>query len=156
MEDTNDQNTMGTRFLEFNIGKERYGVELLTVIEVISIPDTTPLPNAPKYIRGIMNLRGQIITVVDLRMKLNIAALENQSESATIIVKVNNIQVGVIVDSINKVINVSPKDLAEIVSTNKNKNSKFINSIWKSPEEYLVFLLNFEKLLDLEEVTQAA
>ena len=156
MDEKNDQNTPGSRFLEFNIGKEKYGVELLTVIEVISIPETTPLPNSPRYIRGIMNLRGQIITVVDLRTKLNIDPLENQSESATIIVKVNNIQVGVIVDSINKVINVNSHELAEIVSTTKNKNSKFINSIWKSPEDYLVFLLNFEKLLDLEEVAQVA
>ena len=156
MDKNNDPNVIGSRFLEFNIGKEKYGVELLTVIEVISIPETTPLPNSPRYIRGVMNLRGQIITVVDLRTKLNIDPLENQNESATIIVKVNNIQIGVIVDSINKVINVNSSELAEIVSTTKNKNSKFINSIWKSPEDYLVFLLNFEKLLDLEEVAQVA
>lgn len=149
-------NESHSRYLEFNIGKEIYGVELLTVIEVISIPETTPLPNSPKYINGIMNLRGQIITVVDLRTKLNIEPLPDQDESATIIVKVNNVQVGVIVDSINKVINVSPEDLAEIASTSKNRNAKFITSIYKSPEDYLVFLLNFEKLLDLEEVSQVA
>lgn len=156
MEDRSEKDITGARFLEFNIGNEKYGVELLTVIEVISIPETTPLPNSPKYIKGIMNLRGQIITIVDLRTKLNIEPKEDQSQCATIIVKVNNVQVGVIVDSINKVVNVNPNDLSEIVTTTKNKNSKFINSIWKSPEDYLVFLLNFEKLLDLEEVTTAA
>lgn len=156
MSEENTNSVNGQRYLEFNIGKEKYGVELLTVIEVISVPETTPLPNSPKYIEGIMNLRGQIITVVDLRTKLSIPQLEDQSEKATIIVKVNNIQVGVIVDSINKVINVHEKDLSEIVNTNKNKNAKFINSIYKSPEDYLVFLLSFERLLDLEEVAQVA
>lgn len=156
MNEENTNSVNGQRYLEFNIGKEKYGVELLTVIEVISVPETTPLPNSPKYIEGIMNLRGQIITVVDLRTKLSIPQLEDQSEKATIIVKVNNVQVGVIVDSINKVINVHEKDLSEIVNTNKNKNSKFINSIYKSPEDYLVFLLSFERLLDLEEVAQVA
>lgn len=156
MSEENTNSVNGQRYLEFNIGKEKYGVELLTVIEVISVPETTPLPNSPKYIEGIMNLRGQIITVVDLRTKLSIPQLEDQSEKATIIVKVNNVQVGVIVDSINKVINVHEKDLSEIVNTNKNKNAKFINSIYKSPEDYLVFLLSFERLLDLEEVAQVA
>lgn len=156
MENEKKLKESGLRYLEFNIGTEKYGVELLTVIEVISIPETTPLPNSPKYINGIMNLRGQIITVVDLRTKLSIEPLPEQNESATIIVKVNNVQIGVTVDSINKVINVMPSDLSEIVSTSKNKNSKFINSIYKSPEDYLVFLLNFEKLLDLEEIAQAA
>jgi purine-binding chemotaxis protein CheW len=72
-----------SRYLSFNVGKEQYAIPLLTVREVIGMPEITPVPFTPNYFLGIMNLRGQIISVVDLRLKLGLGAGKNTSETAS-------------------------------------------------------------------------
>ena len=91
MKDFNSENLNETsdknRFIEFSLGQEDYAIPLLMVREVISIPDTTPIPKAPKHFIGLMNLRGQVISIVDLRTKLTIKPREESSDSAVIIWK---------------------------------------------------------------------
>src|SRR4051812_41249332 len=96
----NDQN----RFLSFSLGNEEYGVPLLAVKEVIAMPEITPIPYTPSYFLGIMNLRGQVISVMDLRQKLGVKPSQS-SETAVIICDLNSLSIGVVVDSINSVLN---------------------------------------------------
>ena len=102
------------RYLEFDLGTEHYAIRLLQVKEVIPIPETTPIPKAPSYFLGIMNLRGHIISIVDLRKKLGVPSKENLEEEAVIIADVEGVKMGVIVDSINRVLPVSMKDVSEV------------------------------------------
>ena len=99
------------RFIEFSLGSEDYAIPLLMVREVISIPETTPIPKAPKHFIGLMNLRGQVISIVDLRNKLNIKPQESDEDSAVIIVDFNGMNIGIIVDSINKVLAFSKNEI---------------------------------------------
>jgi purine-binding chemotaxis protein CheW len=88
------------RFIEFSLGGEDYAIPLLMVREVISVPDTTPIPKAPVHFLGIMNLRGQVISIVDLRKKLKVDSRKDKEE-AVIIVDIGSMNIGVVVDSIN-------------------------------------------------------
>ena len=95
------------RFLEFSLGGESYAVEILQVKEVITLPETTPIPKAPTHVLGLMNLRGLVLTVVDLRKKLNVQPAKNQTQTAVIIFDLGDRLVGGVVDSIQKVLNVN-------------------------------------------------
>lgn len=141
------------RYLEFSLGDELYAVQLLKVKEVIPHPETTPLPNGPSHFLGIMNLRGQIISIVDLRKKLKISIKEELKENAVIIMNFDGVCIGLVVDSIDKVLNVSMKDIREVPEVESAINGKYIQGIFKH-DESLVVLLNLEKLLDIDKIKQ--
>ena len=102
------------RFLEFYLGNESYAVELLMVKEVITPPEVTSIPQAPAYVCGMMNLRGLVLTVIDLRKKLGIKPLQDSSETAVIIFDLQDRLVGMMVDSICKVINIDQGAISPI------------------------------------------
>lgn len=146
---------VSSRYLEFNLGTERYACELLSVLEVISVPETTPVPNSPTYLEGVMNLRGQIVTIIDLRKKLNITPKEENKEQAVIILNVEGHHLGVIVDSINKVLNVTENSVSDSADVQGQSQAKYINGIHKEDDE-LVFILDFYKLLNISEIKNVA
>jgi purine-binding chemotaxis protein CheW len=137
------------RYLRFSLGEEEYAVPLLKVREVIAMPEVTPIPQTPNYFLGIMNLRGQVITVMDLRTKLGIKA-EMGAETSVIITDLGEISVGVVVDSINAVLNPDPKDLSDKPEISSGKTSEYITGVYKK-EHGLVLLLNIAKLLNFED-----
>ena len=139
------------RYLQFSLGKENYGMELLVVKEVIPIPDTTPLPNCPSYYVGIMNLRGQIISILDLRKRLNVSSKRDDVEEAVIIVEIDGIGIGVVVDYIGKVLNITEKDISEIPEVSKQINSKYIEGVFKDTENLTIFL-DIESILNIDEL----
>jgi purine-binding chemotaxis protein CheW len=146
-----DTSSQIERYLEFKLGHENYAVQLLKIKEVIPHPETTPLPNGPSHFLGVMNLRGQIISVVDLRKKLKIAIKDEDQENAVIIMNFDGICIGLVVDSIDKVLNVSMSDVSEIPEVESAVNGKYIQGIYKH-EESLVVLLNLEKVLDIDQI----
>lgn len=101
------KNSDSRRFLEFYLGKESYAVGLLKVKEVITQPEVTPIPKSPAYVCGLINLRGLVLTVIDLRKKLGIQPSADTSQTAVIIFDLEDRMIGVVVDSIQKVLNVS-------------------------------------------------
>jgi purine-binding chemotaxis protein CheW len=138
------------RFLEFSLGGEDYAIPLLMVKEVISVPETTPIPKSPSHFVGIMNLRGQVISIVDLRKKLKIESNKNLEE-AVIIVDIGEMNIGVIVDSINKVLAFSSEDVSEMPEIENQVNTAFIFGVYKK-EHSLTILLDIAKVLDLKDM----
>ena len=138
------------RFIEFSLGSEDYAIPLLMVREVISIPETTPIPKAPKHFIGLMNLRGQVISIVDLRNKLNIKPQESNEDSAVIIVDFNGMNIGIIVDSINKVLAFSKNEIQQMPELESQVKSDYIIGIYKK-EDGLTVLLNIAKCLDVKD-----
>lgn len=139
------------RYLQFGLGSEKYGIRLLDVKEVIPVPETTDLPNTPGYYQGIMNLRGQIISVIDLRKKLGVKAKEENTEEAVIIIEIDKIGIGVIVDSIDKVLNVEDEQVLEVPEVKSQVNAQYIEGVFKN-QDYLVVLLNFTSILNINEI----
>lgn len=139
-----------SRFIEFSLGKENYAVSLLMVREVISVPVTTPIPKSPSHFLGIVNLRGQIISVVDLRKKLKIEA-KKDNEEVVIIVDIGGINVGVVVDSINKVFAFFPDEISEMPAVESQLDTRFILGVYKK-ENLLTVLMDIAKVLDLGDI----
>ena len=139
------------RYLEFDLGPEHYAVPLLHVKEVIPIPETTKIPRAPSYFLGVMNLRGHIISIIDLRAKLSIKPKTENLEEAVIIVDLKGVQIGIIVDSINKVLAVTKTDVSEVPEISAQVNAKYISGIHRQ-EKYLTVLLDLAGVLDINDI----
>ena len=148
-----EKTTLGIplRYLQFKLGEENYGMEPLKVKEVIPVPDTTPLPNCPAYYTGIMNLRGQIISIVDLRKKLSIKTKHEDAEEAVIIVEIDGVGIGVVVDYIGKVLNLSSQDIAEVPEVSRQVNAKYIQGVYKDGEALNIFL-DISSILNISEI----
>jgi purine-binding chemotaxis protein CheW len=138
--------TDSQRFLEFHLGSESYAVELLKVKEVITPPEMTPIPKAPVYVCGLMNLRGLVLTVIDLRKKLGITPGENKTQNAVIIFDLDDRLVGVVVDSIQKVLNVK-KELIKPVPEAEGQSVQCFNGIIQQ-EGRLTMWIEPQSLLD--------
>jgi purine-binding chemotaxis protein CheW len=137
------------RFLSFSLGKEEYAVPLLSVKEVLALPETTPVPQTPAYFTGIMNLRGQVISVMDLRTKLGIKP-QASSENVVVICQIGELVVGVTVDSVNSVLSPEATDLSDRPDLGPTKNAQFVSGVYRKGE-HLVLLLDVGKALSLED-----
>ncbi len=147
MSEENIKSTDGDRYLCFSLGQEQYAMELLTVREVIAMPEITPVPQTPPHFLGIMNLRGQVISVMDLRSKLNIKP-NPAAETAIIICDLNPNSIGVVVDSINSVINPTSDQISEKPEIQSQKSTDYINGVFRH-QDGLVLLLDIKKTLNL-------
>lgn len=141
--------TSGDRYLCFSLGKEEYAVPLLSVKEVIGMPEVTPVPFTPTHFKGIMNLRGQVISILDLRTKLGIKPLE-KGETSVIICDLSGSSLGVIVDSVNSVFHPEPDQVSEKPNLDGAKNAEFIQSVFRRDKQ-LILLLDVDRALSGED-----
>jgi purine-binding chemotaxis protein CheW len=135
-----------TRYLTFALAEEKFAMPLLNVKEVIAVPEITPIPQTPPYFLGIMNLRGQIITVMDLRVKLGLKAART-SETAVVICDLAPYTVGVVVDSVLSVLAAAQDRISPKPELTGNK-AEFIYGVYQSENE-LTLLLDLPKTLNL-------
>jgi purine-binding chemotaxis protein CheW len=105
------------KYLTFSLAAEEYGVPVLRVREIIKMMDITVVPQVPHYVRGVINLRGKVITVIDLRLRFGFAAREQTDETAVVVVEVKvaggMVPMGVVVDSVSDVLNVQPDEIED-------------------------------------------
>lgn len=149
--------TLADRYLLFSLGKEDYGMPLLTVREVIAIPNVTPIPHSPAHFLGLMNLRGQVISVLDLRQKLGIKPSAT-GEASVIICDLAPLCLGVVVDSINSVLAPAADAISPAPDGHVAKNLDYITGVCRNGEK-LVLLVDVAKALsveDLRSIKQAA
>lgn len=117
------------RFLTFYIGNSVYGLELLHVIEIISVVSITKVPNVPQYIKGIINLRGKIVPVIDVRLKFGQMEKEYDEKTCIIVVDIEDMHVGLIVDSVSEVVTVEKNDLAEPPEFSSSIQNRYLQSV---------------------------
>ncbi len=146
----NDQN----RYLCFMLGKEEYAIPLLTVREVIAVPEITPVPQTPSHFVGIMNLRGQVISVLDLRSKLGIKP-NASADTAVIICDLHPNSLGVIVDKVESVLNPDPTHLSPRPQMENSKANDYVTGIYRK-EERLILLIDIAKALGATDLGLAA
>ncbi|MEZ4743748.1 MAG: chemotaxis protein CheW [Bdellovibrionota bacterium] len=139
----------GKRYLEFSLGEEKFAIPLLAVKEVIAIPQLTPVPYSPKHFLGIMNLRGQIISVIDLRQKFDIKPNDSK-ENAVIICDLSSIVLGVVVDSVNSVLSPKAADISDVPRFDSKQNNDYIEAIYRQKES-LVLFLDIAKVLSAQD-----
>jgi purine-binding chemotaxis protein CheW len=134
------------QLVSFKIGDEEFGVDILKVQEINRMIDVTRVPNAPDYVEGVINLRGKVIPVVDLRKRLGMDAKENDKSTRIIVVELNGKTVGFVVDGVREVLRI-PKSVTEPPpSLATGINAEYITAIGKLGDRLLT-LLDLEKVL---------
>jgi len=106
-----DEDTQKDQYLIFSVGSELYGIEIKSVTEIIGIQNITRVPELPDYIKGIVNLRGRIIPVMDVRLRFKKEPLAYNDRTCVIVVDFRNLSVGLIVDSVSEVLSISEEDI---------------------------------------------
>jgi purine-binding chemotaxis protein CheW len=136
----------GSQYLTFSLGQEEYGVEILKVQEIKGYSTITPIPNTPPHVKGVMNLRGTIIPVVDLRSKLGMPTAESSPFTVIVVVKVGSKTMGLVVDAVSDVLNIPSRDLQPTPDFGAQVDAAFISGMAKAGEK-LVVLLDLDRVL---------
>ena len=139
------------KFLTFALGTEEYGIEILKVREIIGLMDITTVPQTPDYMKGVINLRGKVIPVIDLRLKFSMLEDEHTQETCVIVVEVNNAQIGIIVDSVSEVLDIKSTEIEDAPSFGQGIDTDFIMGLGKTKEK-IIILLDIEEVLSSEEL----
>ena len=138
------------QLVSFKVAGEEFGVDILKVQEINRMTQITKMPNAPYYVEGIINLRGRVIPVIDLRTKLNLPRIEKNANSRIIIVEINSKVLGFIVDEVSEVLRIPDNITEPPPALALNINSDFITSVAKL-EDRLIILIDLEKIFSEEE-----
>lgn len=141
-----DEDTQKDRYLTFQIASEFYALDISSVTEIIGIQKITSIPDKRKYIKGIMNLRGNIIPVVDLRARFGFETVPYDERTCIVVVDLSNSLIGLIVDMVSEVVNI-PEDLVQAApKTNKGAQGLYLKGIGSVGNE-VKQILSLEKLL---------
>ena len=141
----------GCQYLTFTLGTEEYGVDILTVQEIKGFSAITPIPNTPAHIKGVMNLRGTITPVVDLRVKFGLPDAAYNQFTVIIVVTVCEKVMGLVVDAVSDVLTIPTADVQEAPDLGTHVDTRFISGMAKASDK-LVVLLNLETMLSDQEL----
>jgi purine-binding chemotaxis protein CheW len=134
----------------FQLGAELYGVDIARVHEIIRLQSITRVPRAPSFVEGVINLRGKVIPVVDLRRRFGLPTTEHTRATRTVVVEIGDQVVGIIVDSVSEVLRVSTSTVEPPSPVVAGIDSEYLHGIAKLPER-LVILLDLDRVLAREE-----
>jgi purine-binding chemotaxis protein CheW len=139
------------QFLTFLLDDKEYGLEIFKIREIRGYAPITPIPNVPSHVRGVMNLRGTVLPVIDLRMKFDLPAVEYNKFTVIVIATVGEKTVGLLVDAVSDVLMVSEDAMREAPDFGASVDTRFINGVFESRER-LAVALNLEELLSESEL----
>ncbi len=139
------------KVLTFVLCEEEYGIEILKVREILGLQAITTVPQTPDYMKGVFNLRGKVIPVIDLRLKFSMQEEVHTEETCVIVVEVNNTHIGVIVDSVSEVVDIGRGDIEETPNFGQGIDTDFIMGLGKVNEK-IIILLDIERVLTSEEL----
>ncbi len=137
---------ISNKYVIFKLNKEYYGLEIDKVISIERMQTFTRIPNAPKYLKGVINLRGEVIPLIDLREKLNMSLKDIDKNTRIIVVNEKDIVAGLIVDSSSEVLEIYSENIDEVPS-NENANMTYVRGIGKTKDR-LIILLELSKVLE--------
>lgn len=150
-EEMEEEDTLKGRFLTFSLENQAYGIEIKYVTEIIGIQPITEVPEVPPYIKGIINLRGKIIPVIDVRIKFKRKAIEYDDRTCIIVVDIQNLSVGLIVDNVSEVITISDENIVPPPDYKTGFQNRYIKGIGKVGSD-IKLLLDCNKLLKDDEI----
>jgi len=149
-----------SRFLTFALGSESYGIKVLTVQEIIRLPSITCVPQLPRHLRGVINLRGRIIPVVDLRLRFDLPNCADTERTCVIVVQIRRpgnqvLQMGLVVDSVEEVIHVGDEDMSPPPDFGAGIDVSFLLALARV-KGTVKTLLNIQRVLTDDEFDEAA
>jgi len=138
-------------FLAFKLGPEEYGIDILKVQEIRSYEEPTRIANAPTFVKGVVNLRGVIVPIIDMRLKFNLAQASYDSFTVVIVLNIGSRVVGMVVDAVSDVITLKPEQLRPVPEFNSTIASDHLLAIGVV-ENRMLILVDIEKLMTSSEM----
>lgn len=144
------------QYLTFVLGGEVYGVSILVIREILEYQEPTSVPMMPDFIRGVINLRGSVVPVVDLSLRLGKQSSEVGKRTCVVIIEISHeeekMQIGVVVDAVNEVLDIAPENIEAAPSFGAKIRTDFISGMGKIDDHFVV-LLNIDHVLSVEELS---
>jgi purine-binding chemotaxis protein CheW len=151
--DAGQQMAEGSQFVTFTLADEEYGIDIMRVQEIIGYRCFTKIPNVSNYIKGVLNLRGTVVPVVDLRLKFNMKEKEFDQFTVIMIVEVAGRVMGIIVDSVSDVVSLDEEDIQATPRFSSTIDTDFIDGMGKKEDKFII-LLDIDKILTDEEIAE--
>jgi purine-binding chemotaxis protein CheW len=146
-----DAEQSGGEYLTFVLGNEEYGVEILKVQEIRSYEAATKIANTPDFIKGVINLRGSIVPIVDLRMRFKLSKAEYNDTTVVIILNLNNRTMGMVVDGVSDVLELKSSQISSVPELVSNIDTKYLLGLGTADERMLI-LVDIEQLMTSKEM----
>jgi purine-binding chemotaxis protein CheW len=150
-----NEDTQKDKYLTFHLAGEDYGMEIRYVNEIIGIQNITDVPDMPDFIRGVINLRGKVIPIMDVRLRFGLDAREYDDRTCIIVANVENTEVGLVVDEVSEVADIPEVNVEPAPRTGKNQETSYIQGMGKINEQVKI-LLDVHKLLFSGEMQELA
>jgi purine-binding chemotaxis protein CheW len=138
------------RWVTFRLENEKYGINVMQVQEVLRVSEIAPVPGAPSYVLGIINLRGNVVTVIDTRSRFGLSSAETDDSSRVVIIEADEQVVGILVDSVAEVVDLNSSEIETAPNVGTEESAKFIQGVASHDDELLI-LVDLNKLLSDEE-----
>lgn len=150
MSDDATANAEHRQCVTFQLDEETYGINVMLVQEVLRITDIAPVPGAPGYVVGIINLRGNVVTVIDTRMRFGLSPKEMDDSTRIVIIESEKQTVGIIVDSVSEVVDIYSNEIETAPNVGNDETARYIEGV-VSRDEHLLILVDLNKLLTEDE-----
>ena len=148
-------NTREGKYLTFTLADEEYGIGILKVKEIIGMITITAVPQTPSHVKGVINLRGKVIPVIDLRLKFNLPAMEYTERTCIIVMEISkddgHILIGILVDSVSEVLNIKGGDIEDTPNFGTRLNTDFILGMAKAAGKIKI-LLDIDRVMNEDDV----
>lgn len=144
--DEDDEDTQEGKFLTFRLGDEDYGLEIRYVLEIIGVQEVTDVPDMPDYVKGVINLRGQVIPIMDVRMRFRMPARDYDDRTCIVVIHHGELAVGLVVDTVKEVIDIPEGDISPPPRSGQGRSTQFMSGMGKV-EDGVKILLDVNKLL---------
>jgi len=139
------------QLVTFSIGEEEFGVDILKVQEIIRTMEITKVPKAPNFVEGVINLRGKVIPIIDLRRRFGLSSKEHDKHTRIIVIEINNMIVGFVVDSVSEVLRIPASTVEPPPAVVAGMESEYISGVGKLQDRLLI-LLDLDRLLSNEDL----
>ncbi|HED51974.1 MAG TPA: purine-binding chemotaxis protein CheW [Gammaproteobacteria bacterium] len=143
------------QWVTFKLADETYGINVMQVQEVLRVSEIAPVPGAPHYVLGIINLRGNVVTVIDTRIRLNLTTSEMTDSTRIVIIETSKHVVGILVDCVAEVVDVASSEVESAPNVGNDESANYIQGV-ASRENELLILVDLNKLLTDEEWDELA
>lgn len=152
-----DEDTQANKYLSFRIGKESYGISIRLIIEIIEMQKIIEMPDVPDFVKGIINLRGKIIPVIDLRLRFHFEGRPYDDRTCVIVIEVSGNYIGLIVDTVEEVVEITEKNIEHPPHFKGDKaRDRYISGLGKIGDSVKI-LLDVNKILydeDIKSITE--
>ncbi|MDR1491261.1 MAG: chemotaxis protein CheW [Planctomycetaceae bacterium] len=148
-----NEDTLRNMYLTFRLGHEDYGIEIRYVTEIVGMQKITEVPDMPTFVKGVVNLRGQVIPVLDMRLRFNMEPREYDERTCIVVVNINASQVGLVVDTVNEVRNINDDQISPPPKTAGAASAQYIQGMGKVGEDVIILLEGQRLLFEQEMAT---